>query len=132
MLSDTKKFCSIALKRAAKAGVCLALGIAALSTSSASAGNTTYQYDALGRVVKVTYPDAKQICYAYDAAGNRTQVKRQATGTCTASGSVLALQASQTMLQSAEASAAQQNAAKVAQNEALTTSTTSDDTTPSL
>lgn len=51
--------------------------------TSVSAGNTTYQYDSLGRVVKVTYPDTKQICYSYDAAGNRTQVKRQATGTCT-------------------------------------------------
>lgn len=51
--------------------------------AAAYAGTTSYQYDALGRVVKVTYPDTKQICYAYDAAGNRTQVKRQATGACT-------------------------------------------------
>lgn len=57
------------------------------------AGNTVYQYDTLGRVVKVTYPDAKQVCYTYDAAGNRTQVKRQGTGTCNvASASVTATQ----------------------------------------
>lgn len=55
----------------------------AMLTPPAFAGNTTYQYDTLGRVTKVTYPDNKQICYAYDPAGNRTQVKRQATGTCT-------------------------------------------------
>lgn len=130
MLSDAEKFRSIALRKVAKAAVCLAFGIAVFSTSSATAGNTTYQYDALGRVVKVTYPDAKQICYAYDAAGNRTQVKRQATGTCTATGSVLALQASQTMLQAAEASATQQDAIQAAQNEAA--STTSDEIAPSF
>ena len=56
----------------------------ALLSTSAMAGNTTYQYDALGRVVKVTYPDTKQVCYGYDSAGNRIQVKRQATSTCSA------------------------------------------------
>ncbi len=54
-----------------------------------TAGTTAYQYDALGRVIKAVYPDLKHICYAYDSAGNRTQVKRQATGTCTVTGSTL-------------------------------------------
>jgi len=57
--------------------------------TSAIAGNTLFQYDSLGRVIKVIYPDNKQVCFAYDAAGNRTQVKRQATGTCTVPGSTL-------------------------------------------
>lgn len=65
------------------------IGMGTLWGTSALAGNTTYQYDALGRVIKVIYPDSKQICYAYDSAGNRTQVKRQATGSCSVSGSTL-------------------------------------------
>jgi YD repeat-containing protein len=56
---------------------------------SAIGGTTSYQYDSLGRVIKVVYPDLKQICYTYDSAGNRTQVKRQATGSCTVTGSTL-------------------------------------------
>jgi len=71
-------------KWAAIVKVAVSLGVFGVGVygGSTCAGNTTYQYDALGRVVKVTYPDSKQICYQYDAAGNRTQVKRQATGTC--------------------------------------------------
>ena len=61
----------------------LLLIILAFYTVSAKAGTTSYMYDTLGRIIKVTYPDAKQICYQYDKAGNRTQVNRAATGTCT-------------------------------------------------
>ncbi|WP_090649710.1 RHS repeat domain-containing protein [Asticcacaulis taihuensis] len=82
--------------------------------TSASAGNTTYQYDALGRVIKVTYPDSKQICYAYDSAGNRTQVKRQATGTCTVTGSTLSSSlTAETMLTAQQSSALQADSATV-------------------
>jgi len=91
-----------------------------LGGAPAFAGNTTYQYDALGRVIKVTYPDNKQICYAYDRAGNRTQVKRQATGTCTPSAITLttsALVASSPV----EMFAVEENAAEV-----MTTDTTAE------
>lgn len=74
------------IKRRAARSSASALGIMCLMpflAMPATAGNTTYQYDALGRVVKVTYPDAKQVCYSYDPAGNRYLVQRQATGACT-------------------------------------------------
>ena len=132
MFINAKSCHQALLAKSARVAVCVVLSFAALSATTAMAGNTTYQYDALGRVVKVTYPDAKQICYAYDAAGNRTQVKRQATGTCTATGSVLALQASQAMLQAASDSAAQQDAIQATQNEAMTAGTTSDEIAPSF
>jgi len=49
-----------------------------LSASQALAGDTTYTYDALGRVIEVNYPDGSKITYTYDAAGNRTQVVKTA------------------------------------------------------
>jgi YD repeat-containing protein len=41
----------------------------------AQAGTETYTYDARGRVTIVAYPNGITISYAYDAAGNRTQVQ---------------------------------------------------------
>lgn len=38
----------------------------------------TYQYDALGRLLSVTYSDGSTITYAYDAAGNRTTLTQTA------------------------------------------------------
>lgn len=57
-----------------KVGVC----VLALGAAPSFAGTTTYKYDALGRVIEVLYPDGSKITYAYDAAGNRTQVARTA------------------------------------------------------
>jgi len=56
----------------------LAASVLALSGSPAFAGNTTYKYDSLGRVIEVDYPNGTVIKYTYDAAGNRTQVAKTA------------------------------------------------------
>jgi YD repeat-containing protein len=55
--------------------------VLALTTALATAGLAgapawaiTYEYDALGRVKKVTYDDGSYVSYYYDAAGNRTVV----------------------------------------------------------
>lgn len=45
-----------------------------LACGSARAATATYDYDALGRLTKVTYSDGKVAIYKYDAAGNRSQV----------------------------------------------------------
>jgi YD repeat-containing protein len=60
--------------------LCAALSLAALAPLSAAhaESTTSYQYDALGRLLSVTYSNGSVITYSYDAAGNRTQVTRTA------------------------------------------------------
>lgn len=37
-------------------------------------GTTSYDYDTIGQLIKMTYPDNRNIQYQYDAAGNRTRI----------------------------------------------------------
>ena len=45
-----------------------------------ASGSVTYTYDALGRVVSATYATGQTITYAYDDAGNRTQMVQGSGG----------------------------------------------------
>jgi YD repeat-containing protein len=48
--------------------------LCAVLIAPAIAGTTTYTYDALGRLRKVTAPDGSETAYTYDAAGNRQSI----------------------------------------------------------
>lgn len=53
-------------------------------TTAKAATTATYQYDALGRLIRVTFNDGKFVVYSYDAAGNRTIVIHSDGNTFTA------------------------------------------------
>jgi YD repeat-containing protein len=53
---------------------CGALGLSVAFAMLATAGDTIYTYDALGRLTTVTRPDGTVTTYSLDAAGNRMQV----------------------------------------------------------
>jgi len=48
------------------------LAISALCQAFAANGSVAYTYDALGRVITVSYDTGVCLIYAYDANGNRT------------------------------------------------------------
>ena len=52
----------------------LSSAVAVAIFAMAPAWAITYEYDELGRLVKVTYDNGKYVEYVYDAAGNRTLV----------------------------------------------------------
>ncbi|MBM4460396.1 MAG: DUF11 domain-containing protein [Chloroflexi bacterium] len=45
------------------------------------AGTTSYQYDAIGQLVDVTYPNGRHMVYTYDAEGNRVTVSDNGAAT---------------------------------------------------
>jgi YD repeat-containing protein len=47
-------------------------GLGNATSAVSTTGSATYEYDALGRLTRVTYDDGSSISYGYDAAGNRT------------------------------------------------------------
>ena len=51
----------------------LVLGVAAYSNASPQDDTTIYEYDGLGRLVRVTDPDGGEKEFRYDPAGNRTE-----------------------------------------------------------
>ena len=57
------------MRRALLCVIGVVLGLAGIARVG---GATTYQYDRLHRLTKVTYDSGTQIIYTYDASGNRT------------------------------------------------------------
>ncbi|WP_247717913.1 RHS repeat domain-containing protein [Qipengyuania proteolytica] len=49
-------------------------GFGLLMAAPAQAGEITYRYDELGRLVEVRYPNGSVMAYSYDANGNRSLV----------------------------------------------------------
>lgn len=60
------------LKRGRTAMPVVAL-VSMMLISDVTQASTRYEYDALGRLVRVRYDNGKEITYTYDAAGNRLQ-----------------------------------------------------------
>ena len=48
-----------------------------------AAGTTAYTYDALYRLIGVSYPDGERVTYAYDPMGNRTAMTSTVSGSTT-------------------------------------------------
>jgi YD repeat-containing protein len=65
--------CTVSFRRLLALGFII-VSLLFLQMTHAATGTERYSYDALGRLIKVEYPDAKTIRYVYDAAGNRKTV----------------------------------------------------------
>jgi len=68
------------IRTARVAAVCTALLGAGATNAWAATDNAAYSYDALGRLIAVTYANGTTITYSYDGAGNRTQVSVTCSG----------------------------------------------------
>jgi YD repeat-containing protein len=55
-------------------GAALGLLLSLAITGASVAATASYEYDALGRLTRISYADGKRVIYRLDAAGNRTQV----------------------------------------------------------
>ena len=62
--------------------VIMCLTMLTLLVSRVSADEVTYQYDKLGRLIKVIYEDGPQFYYYYDKAGNRIEKQVTAPKSC--------------------------------------------------
>jgi YD repeat-containing protein len=63
------------IRTASVAAVFAALmGAGAMNCAWAATDSAAYSYDALGRLIAVTYANGTTTTYSYDGAGNRTQV----------------------------------------------------------
>ena len=70
-----------AIVRAVAGLIFAVIVLATVSAGPVHAASTTYTYDPLGRVISATYPNGSAVAYAYDGAGNRTQVSNMAITT---------------------------------------------------
>ncbi len=61
------------MRRWIGAGLCCSL-LAVCGALPARSADSSYTYDALGRLTSVAYTCGKSVAYSYDAAGNRTSV----------------------------------------------------------
>ena len=60
--------------RRSRSRIAIPAAVLTASVLANAAYAASYEYDSLGRVVKVTYDDGSVVTYAYDASGNRITV----------------------------------------------------------